>query len=190
MTFSQLALAPKFLHCNPVTMQDLASGSVTRHLLKTTSYMLVTMVVQTLYFLVDLYWVGRLGTDAVAAVAIAGNITFIILALTQMLGVGTTTLVSHAVGRREHDQACMMFNQSQVLSMFTGVLVLIVGLIVRTSYANAMSADANTAKLASEYLMWFIHAMALQFALVAMSAALRRIGNCKPTLLVSTTTVG
>ena len=170
-------------------MQDLATGSVTRHLLKTTSYMLVTMVVQTLYFLVDLYWVGRLGTDAVAAVAIAGNITFIILALTQMLGVGTTTLVSHAVGRREHDQACLMFNQSQVLSMFTGVLVLIVGLIVRTSYANAMSADANTARLAGEYLVWFIPAMALQFALVAMSAALRGIGNFKPTMLVSTTTV-
>ena len=76
-------------------MQDLTSGSITRHLLKTTSFMLVTMVFQTLYFLIDLYWVGRLGTEAVAGVAIAGNLTFIVLALTQMLGVGTTTVVSH-----------------------------------------------------------------------------------------------
>ena len=45
----------------PPPMQDLTTGSVTRHLLKTTSFMLVTMVFQTLYFLVDLYWVGRLG---------------------------------------------------------------------------------------------------------------------------------
>ena len=52
-------------------MQDLTTGPVTKHLLKTTSFMLVTMVVQTLYFLVDLYWVGRLGTEAVAAVGIA-----------------------------------------------------------------------------------------------------------------------
>ena len=80
-------------------MQDLTTGSVSRHLLKTTSFMLVTMVFQTLYFLIDLYWVGRLGTQAVAAVGIAGNLTFIVLALTQMLGVGTTTVVSHAVGR-------------------------------------------------------------------------------------------
>jgi Na+-driven multidrug efflux pump len=79
-------------------MQDLTAGPVTRHLLKTTSFMLVTMIFQTLYFLVDLYWVGRLGTDAVAAVGVAGNFTFIVLALTQMLGVGTTALVSHAVG--------------------------------------------------------------------------------------------
>src|SRR3970040_1851043 len=79
-------------------MQDLPTGSVTRHLLKTTGFMLVTMVFQTLYFLVDLYWVGRLGTEAVAAVSVAGNLTFVVLAATQMLSVGTTTLVSHAAG--------------------------------------------------------------------------------------------
>ena len=79
-------------------MQDLTSGPLIRHLLKTTSFMLVTMIFQTLYFLIDLYWVGRLGTHAVAAVGIAGNLTFIVLALTQILGVGTTTVVSHAIG--------------------------------------------------------------------------------------------
>ena len=97
-------------------MQDLTTGSITRHLLKTASFMLVTMVFQTLYFLVDLYWVGRLGKEAVAAVGIAGNLTFIVLAISQMLGVGTTTLVSHAAGRKDHERALLVFNQSQVLS--------------------------------------------------------------------------
>src|SRR6187401_1059049 len=103
-------------------MQDLTSGSVTSHLLKTTSFMLVSMVFQTLYFLVDLYWVGRLGTDAVAAVAISGNLMFVVLAATQMLGVGATTLVSHAVGRKEHDTARLVFNQSLGLAATLGVL--------------------------------------------------------------------
>src|SRR6266498_5952485 len=114
-----------------VAMQDLTTGPITRHLLKTTGFMLVTMLFQTLYFLIDLYWVGRLGTDAVAAVGIAGNLTFIVLALTQMLGVGTTTVVSHAVGRRDHEEALLLFNQSQVLAMLTGVLVFIVGMLIR-----------------------------------------------------------
>src|SRR6266550_6526743 len=173
----------------PPGMQDMTTGPITRHLLKTTSFMLVTMVFQTLYFLVDLYWVGRLGTDAVAAVAIAGNLTFIVLALTQMLGVGTTTVVSHAVGRKEHENALMLFNQSQVLAILTGVLFLIVGMSVRTAYSVAMSADANTAKLAGDYLLVFIPAMALQFALVAMGSALRGSGNFKPGMVVSTATV-
>jgi putative MATE family efflux protein len=151
--------------------------------------MLVIMLFQTLYFLIDLYWVGRLGTDAVAAVGIAGNLSFIVLGLTQMIGIGTTTVVSHAVGRKDHDQALVLFNQSQVLSMVTGVLFLIVGLAGRTAYSASMSADAATATLANQYLQWFIPAMALQFALVAMGAALRGIGNFKTGMIVSTATV-
>jgi putative MATE family efflux protein len=170
-------------------MQDLTTGPITRHLLKATSFMLVTMVFQTLYFLIDLYWVGRLGTEAVAAVGIAGNLTFIVLALTQMLGVGTTAVVSHATGRKDQEQALLLFNQSQVLAMVTGAIFLVVGMAVRWPYVRAMSADETTATLAAEYLLWFIPAMALQFALVAMGSALRAVGNFKPGMVVSTATV-
>ncbi len=170
-------------------MEDLTTGPLTRHLLKTTSFMLVTMIFQTLYFLIDLYWVGRLGTHAVAAVAIAGNFTFIVLALTQMLGVGTTTVVSHAVGRKDKDDAQLMFNQAQVLAIVTGIAFLIVGMLVRLPYTRAMSADAETASLAAKYLLWFIPAMALQFLMVAAGAALRAVGNFKAGMIVSTGSV-
>jgi putative MATE family efflux protein len=170
-------------------MANLTTGPVTRHLLKTTSFMLVTMVFQTLYFLVDLYWVGRLGTDAVAAVGLAGNLNFVVLALTQMLGVGTTTLVSHAAGRGDHEHGLLAFNQSQVLATLTGVLVLVVGLATRTYYATAMSADARTAALAARYLLFFVPALALQFTIVAMGAALRGVGNFRPGMVVGTATV-
>ena len=170
-------------------MEDLTVGPVTRHLLKTTGFMLVTMVFQTLYFLIDLYWVGRLGTKAVAGVGIAGNLTFIVLALSQMLGVGTTTVVSHAVGRKDLPQARLLFNQSQVLAMLTGFLFLIVGLALTPWYVSMMSADAETAEMARQYLYWFVPAMALQFALVAMGSALRAAGNFKPGMWVSTGTV-
>ena len=170
-------------------MQDLTTGPVTRHLLKTTGFMLVTMVFQTLYFLIDLYWVGRLGTEAVAAVGVAGNLSFIVLALTQMLGVGTTTVVSHAVGRKDHARAAMLFNQSQVLTMIAGGVFLVLGLAFRSSYSAAMGADDVTARLSDEYLLWFIPALALQFLLVAMGSALRATGNFKPGMIVSTASI-
>ena len=170
-------------------MQDLTTGPLTRHLLKTTSFMLVMMVFQTLYFLIDLFWVGRLGTQSVAAVGIAGNLTFIVLALTQMLGVGTTAVISHAVGRKDHAQAKLLFNQAQVMALVIGFVFLVFGLLVMGRYSIAMSADATTAKLATDYLRWFVPAMSLQFALVAMGSALRGVGNFKPGMVVSTATV-
>ena len=170
-------------------MRDLTTGSVTRHLLDTAGFMLVTMVFQTLYFLVDLYWVGRLGKEAVAGVAVAGNLTFVVLALSQMLGVGTTTLVAHATGRKDQEEAQLVFNQAQVLSMVVAVAFLVAGLSLRRTYATTLAADAPTAALAVDYLTWFVPAMALQFGLVAMSASLRGTGNFKPGMVVQTATV-
>src|SRR4030095_8001640 len=112
-------------------MQDLTTGSLSRHLLKTSSFMLIAMVFQTLYVLIDLYWVGRLGTDAVAAVGLSGNLMFIVLAATQMLGVGTTTLVSHATGGRNRERANLVFNQSQVFAIVVGGLFFLVAMATR-----------------------------------------------------------
>src|SRR5436190_11932174 len=116
-------------------MHDLTTGSVTRHLLKTTSFMLVTMLFQTLYFLVDLYWVGRLGKEAVAGVGVAGNLMFIVLAVSQMLGVGATVLISHAAGRKDRDRALLLFNQAQVLSLLVAALFLAISAMLRAPYA-------------------------------------------------------
>src|SRR2546428_11256870 len=93
-------------------MKDLTQGSVTRHLLHMSAFLAASMVVQTLYLLADLYWVGRLGKEAIAAVGGGGNITVIVLGVTQMLGVGTTTLISQAAGRKDQPQSELVFNQS------------------------------------------------------------------------------
>jgi Na+-driven multidrug efflux pump len=46
-------------------MQDLTQGSVIRHLLHMAAFLTVSMLVQTLYLLADLYWVGRLGRETI-----------------------------------------------------------------------------------------------------------------------------
>jgi putative MATE family efflux protein len=170
-------------------MQDLTTGSLTGHLLKTTSFMLVSMVFQTLYVLLDLFWVGRLGTDAIAAVGLSANLSFIVIAITQVLSVGATTVVSHASGRKDQQQAIFLFNQSQVLSMAAGLVFLAVAMIFRPQYAAAQSSTEGMRIATEEFLLWFIPAMALQFAMVAMGAALRGTGNFKPGMWVQTGTV-
>jgi putative MATE family efflux protein len=170
-------------------MQDLTTGSISKHLLTTASFMLVTMLFQTLYFLVDLFCVGYLGKEAVAGVGVAGNLTFVVLAVTQMLAVGTTTLVSHAVGRKDEPRALLVFNQSQVLAIVAGVLFLVVAMATRTAYTQSLAADAATAQAAGDYLLYYLPAMALQFPMAGMAAALRGVGNFKPGMIVQTSTI-
>ena len=102
-------------------MRDLTEGSVTRHLVALSGFIAISMLFQTLYFLAGLYWVGTLGKESIAAVSLAGNLTFLVLALTQMLSVGTMTLVSHAVGAGMKRRAVHAFNQAYILSLVAGV---------------------------------------------------------------------
>jgi putative MATE family efflux protein len=161
-------------------MKDLTQGSVMRHLVHMAAFLAVSMVVQTLYLLADLYWVGHLGKEAIAAVGLAGNLMMIVLALTQALGVGTTTLISHAAGQKDQPRAELIFNQSFTMSILVGLALGVFGFAVRTVYCDSLSADAITAELAKKYLLWFIPSLALQFPLVALGAALRATGVIKP----------
>src|SRR6516162_7283575 len=104
-------------------MKDLTTGSVTKHLLHMSAFLAASMLVQTLYLLADLYWVGHLGKEAIAAVGVAGNLMLVVFAITQALSVGTTTLISHAAGRKDQSGAELVFNQSLVLSLLVGVAV-------------------------------------------------------------------
>jgi putative MATE family efflux protein len=139
---------------------------------------------QTLYLLVDLYFVGRLGKEAIAGVGLAGNLTFLVLALTQALGVGTTALISQALGRKDRDRAELLFNQALLLSLVVGAVYFAVAFLGREAYCSRLAADAATAALGKQYLSWYVPALFLQFVLVAMGAALRGLGDVKvPTLI-------
>jgi len=170
-------------------MRDLTKGSVTGHVLHLALFLAISMVFQTLYYLVDLYFVSRLGKEAIAGVGLAGNWMLIVLALTQMLGVGTTVLIAHAAGRKDQPCAQMVFNQSLVLALLTGVLVVVLGYLLRLPYSRWLGADAQTVREGAAYLLWFVPALALQFALVSMASALRGTGIVKPTMVVQVITV-
>ena len=161
-------------------MKDMTQGSVTKHLLHMASFMAVSMVVQTLYLLADLYWVARLGKEAIAAVGLSGNLMMTVMALTQMLGVGTTTVISQASGRKDQPHAELAFNQSVVLSLGVALAFGLAAFPFRNFYSEWLSADAATATLASSYLLWFIPALMIQFPLVALGSALRATGIIKP----------
>ena len=170
-------------------MKDLTQGPIGQQLIATAVPIAIGMLFQTLYLLVDLYFVAPLGDAAIAGVSTAATATFVIMALTQMLGVGTVALVAHAVGRKDQATANLIFNQSVSLSAVCGVLTLAAGWLLSGPYVRSIAADPAAAVAGSAYLYWYTPGLALQFALVAMGSALRGTGIVQPTMLVQMLTV-
>lgn len=54
-------------------MKDLTEGAITRHILTMAAPIAIGMIFQALYFLIDLYFIGELGANALAGVGAAGN---------------------------------------------------------------------------------------------------------------------
>ena len=149
----------------------------------------IGMLFQTLYYLIDLYFVSRLGGAAIAGVSAAGNMQFIVMAVTQVLGIGTMVLISHAAGRKDQADANLVFNQSLLLAAIAGALVLIAGYTLGPMYLRTLAADDATYTAGTQYLFWFLPALGLQFALISMGSALRGTGIAKPTMVVQVVTV-
>lgn len=170
-------------------MKDLTQGSIPRHLVSLSAFLAVGMLLQTLYFLVDLYFVSRLGGAAIAGVGLAGNVMFITLALTQMLSVGATTLIAQAAGRRDPTDAQAIFDQACGLSLACGAMVLAGGVLAGDTYCRWLAADDATYSAAHSYLVWIIPAFALQFCMTAIASALRAGGVVKPGMMIQMMTV-
>jgi putative MATE family efflux protein len=170
-------------------MQDLTRGPIPNHILRLAAPIAAGMIFQTMYYLVDLYFVARLGQTAIAGVSAAGNVQFIIMALTQVLGVGTMVLISHASGRKDRDDANLIYNQSLTMAAVCALITLVAGFGLSRWYLGTISADASVVEAGMTYLYWFTPGMALQFALVSMGSALRGTGIAKPTMVVQMLTV-
>ena len=165
-------------------MKDLTRGSIVSHILHMAPPIMVGMVTIMICQLVDLYFVSGLGDAAVAGVAAAGNAGFLVNALMQVLGVGTVALIAHAVGRKDRIDANLIFNQAISLSVLFGLLTLVAGAALSRLYMRSIAADQATIEAGTTYLLWFMPALALQFATQVMGSALRATGIVRPSMLV------
>jgi putative MATE family efflux protein len=157
-------------------MRDLTRGPVTPQLLGMAGFIGVGLIVQTLYFLVDLYFVSRLGDAAVAGVSSAGIAWMVVMAATQAVGVGALSLIAQAIGRTDPEDSQRVFDQTLALSLAGAAATLLLGATAGVAAVTALAADAETAEAARAYLLAFLPSLALLFPGTALASALRAAG--------------
>lgn len=170
-------------------MKDLTKDSVTRHILMMAVPIAIGMFTQMAYQLVDLYFVTRLGVDATAGVNTASNVVMIVIGLTQVLAVGSVALVAQAVGRKDRDDANLVFNQSMALSAGCGVATVASLYAFIRPYLQSVTTDQAIIEAGVTFMFWALPGFGMMFLMSAISSALRGTGIVRPTIAVQMLTV-
>jgi len=170
-------------------VRDLTQGSITAHLLGMAAFIGIGLIFQTLYFIVDLYFVSRLGSAAIAGVSASGNVFFLALAASQLISIGVMATVSQAVGRKDEVEANLYSDQAISMSLLFGAVMLALGYAFGGPYLDALTADEASATAGRAYLGAFLPSLALMFPTVAMTSALRGAGVTMPTMVLQTATI-
>jgi putative MATE family efflux protein len=102
--------------------QDYTEGSLNRSILLLAIPMVLEMVLESLFAGVDVFWVSRLGADAIATVGLTESVLTLVFAVGMGLGMSTTAMVARRIGEKDPDGAAV----SAVQAIFLGLVVSVV----------------------------------------------------------------
>lgn len=108
-------------------MRDLTQGPIVGHLLGMAMFIGISLIFQTMYFIVDLYFVSRLGSAVIAGVSASGNVFFLALAASQLISIGVMATVAQAVGKKDEAEANLFSDQAISMSLLFGAVMLVLG---------------------------------------------------------------
>jgi putative MATE family efflux protein len=103
--------------------QDFTTGNLNRAILLLAIPMVLEMVLESLFAVVDVFWVGRLGADAVATVGLTESLLSLVFAIGLGLSLSTTAMVARRIGEKDPEGAAVAGVQAIILGLATSLLI-------------------------------------------------------------------
>ncbi|HUJ77060.1 MAG TPA: MATE family efflux transporter, partial [bacterium] len=168
--------------------RNLSQGPVPKLVVVLALPVLATFLLQSAYALADLWFVGRLGGDAIAALSICLNTFFVVLALGQSVGTGGLAMISQCYGRGEHAVVKEVFQQVVWLGLLVGTVVWLLGWYYARPFVSFFTADPNVLRLGTQFFRIYAATFLTQVLLLASGYAFRAVGDfILPTIVLGGT---
>lgn len=156
---------------------DYTKGSIGRSVLLLSVPMVLEMLMESIFAVVDVYFVGRLGENAIATVGLTESLVTIIYTLAIGLSIGVTAMVARRIGEHNPDGAARAAVQAIIIGLALAVLISVTGVLLGPRLLHVMGASGDVIKIGSNYTRVMLGGNASILFLFLFNAIFRGAGD-------------
>jgi putative MATE family efflux protein len=157
--------------------QDFTEGSISRAIILLAIPMVLEMSMESLFGVVDVFWVSRLGADAVATVGLTETALVVVFVIALGLSMGATALVARRMGEKDERAAGAVAVQAILIGLAVSATTAIFGYFFAPNLLHIMGGSASVVKLGSGYTRMILSGSVTIFLLFLINAVFRGAGD-------------
>ncbi|PYX87934.1 MAG: MATE family efflux transporter [Acidobacteria bacterium] len=131
--------------------QDFTAGNLNRAILLLAIPMVLEMVLESLFAVVDVFWVGHLGADAVATVGLTESMLSLVFAVGLGLSMSTTAMVARRIGEKDHEGASVAAVQAIIAGLLASLMIGAPCFFLASRLLQGMGANSEIVLLGTGY---------------------------------------
>jgi putative MATE family efflux protein len=168
---------------------EILNGSIVRTLLMLGWPLMIGSLLQTLYNVVDTFWLGKLGKEALAAPANTWPLIWLMISLGMGAAVAAVALVSQYVGAEKAEMANKAATQVFAFMFFISSIIALFGIILSPYILEFMSVPTVAFDMVLEYIQIIFLGIPFMFTMFAFSFILRGLGDTRTAVKITGTSV-
>jgi putative MATE family efflux protein len=159
------------------THKDYTAGTIGRAIALLAIPMVLEMLMESLFGVVDVFWVAHLGADAVATVGYTETCLTILFALALGLSTGATAMVARRIGEKDPEAASVVAAQAIVAGLLVSAVISVAGCIYAPDLLRVMGASPHVIAIGAGYTRTILSGSATIFLLFLINAVFRGAGD-------------
>jgi putative MATE family efflux protein len=156
---------------------DYTDGSLNRAIVLLAVPMVLEMCMESLFGLVDVFWVGRLGADAIATVGLTETALTLVFVIAIGLSVGATAVVARRIGEKDEAGAGAAAIQAIILGLVISTIVAVIGFIYAPGILRVLGGSESVIRTGTNYTRIIMSGSATVFLLFLVNAVFRGAGD-------------
>jgi len=157
--------------------EDFTTLTLKRAILLLAIPMVIEMFMESLFAVVDVFFVAKLGKEAIATVGLTESVLTIVYSLGFGISMAATAMVARRIGEKKPEEANRVAGQTLILGIFISLLISIIGIFFSENILRMMGADDAVVATGLNFTRWMLGSNFVILLLFLLNGVFRGAGN-------------